>query len=99
MNRTFLSSMRSWVRYIIPLGYLLIVAFCVWRAMYVSSDGGFDWFGAGMALTFPWSIVTFFLILGFMQVLGDNGIYAVLGVSALINAGILFRLFRLRSSV
>ena len=87
--------MGSRVRYIIPLGYLLIVGFCMWQATLHPIES-FDWFGVSMVLTLPWSIITFFLIMGAIHILGDGGIAGIQAVSAAINAGLLYLIFRPR---
>jgi hypothetical protein len=85
---------------IVPAAYLLCVGFCLLNASWLSA-ADLGWFGACMFLTLPWSVGTFFLIIGAMHIFGDTGIFAVIGISALLNAFLLFlilrKLFRNRS--
>ena len=59
------------MQYVVPLIYLLIIAFCILQPVSRPIEG-FDWFGVCMVLTLPWSIVRFVLIVGAIQVVGDN---------------------------
>ena len=85
--------MRRRLAYIVPLAYLVIFGFCLLQAS-AFAEGGIDWFGACMALTLPWSILTFFFIMGFMRLTDDNGILIGIAFTALLNAGLLYLLFR-----
>jgi len=89
--------MRNRLRYVIPIIYLVIFGFCFYQSSN-ASDIGFDWFGACMALTLPWSVVTFVLILGAIRILGDTGIAVIVAITAVLNAILLFMLFRNRKS-
>ncbi len=85
--------MRRRLELIVPLIYLVLVSFCLFQAS-AFTEGGFDWFGACMALTLPWSILTFFFIMGAMHLSDDNGVLAGIAFTALLNAGLPFLLFR-----
>jgi hypothetical protein len=87
--------MRKRLQYLVPLAYLIVFGLCLFRAS-AFAEGGFDWFGACMALTLPWSILTFFFIMGAMRLTDDNGVLMGIAFTALLNAGLLFLLFRPR---
>jgi hypothetical protein len=83
--------------YIVPLAYLLIVGICLYQASAFAflDAGGFDWFAACMILTLPWSIFTYVFMIA-MHMGSDNGVITAIGFTALINAGLLYLLFRPR---
>ena len=84
--------MRLRLEYIVPITYLVIFGFCLYQASSFA-EGGFDWYGACMALTLPWSILTYFFFI-LMHLGSDSGVLIAIGLTALLNAGLLFLLFR-----